>query len=101
MILAPLAAALVQMVISRTREYAADRAGAEICGQPLWLASALEKIDRAARGIENRAAEGTPATAPLFIITPLHSHRPDRLFPPHPPPPNRIPPPRPPPPPPA
>jgi len=90
MILAPLAAALVQMAISRTREYAADRAGAEICGQPLWLASALEKIDRAARGIENRAAEGNPATAHMFIINPLHSHRADSLFTTHPTTANRV-----------
>ena len=84
MILAPLAAALVQMAISRTREYAADRTGAEICGQPLWLASALEKIDRSARGIENRAAESNPATAHMFIINPLHSHQADALFTTHP-----------------
>ena len=90
MILAPLAAALVQMAISRTREYAADRAGAEICGQPLWLASALEKIDRAARGIENRAAEGNPATAHMFIINPLHSHQADGLFTTHPSTENRV-----------
>jgi heat shock protein HtpX len=90
MILAPLAAALVQMAISRTREYAADRVGAEICGQPLWLASALEKIDRAARGIENRAAEGNPATAHMFIINPLHSHRADGLFTTHPSTENRV-----------
>jgi heat shock protein HtpX len=90
MILAPLAAALVQMAISRTREYAADRAGAEICGQPMWLASALEKIDRAARGIDNRTAEGNPATAHMFIINPLHSHRVDNLFTTHPRTENRI-----------
>jgi heat shock protein HtpX len=52
-ILAPLAAGLVQMAISRTREYEADRIGAEICGQPQWLASALEKIDRMAQRIDN------------------------------------------------
>jgi heat shock protein HtpX len=90
MILAPLAAALVQMAISRTREYAADRAGAEICGQPLWLASALEKIDRAARGIDNRTAEGNPATAHMFIINPLHAHSVDGLFTTHPRTENRI-----------
>ncbi|HCX68083.1 MAG TPA: protease HtpX, partial [Rhodobiaceae bacterium] len=48
-ILAPMAAGLVQMAISRTREYSADAGGAEICGNPIWLASALEKIDNAAR----------------------------------------------------
>jgi heat shock protein HtpX len=90
MILAPLAAALVQMAISRTREYAADRAGAEICGRPLWLASALEKIDRAARGIDNRTAEGNPATAHMFIINPLHSNQVDGLFTTHPRTENRI-----------
>lgn len=84
MILAPLAAALVQMAISRTREYAADREGAEICGQPLWLASALEKIERSARGIDNRTAEGNPATAHMFIINPLHSQQIDNLFTTHP-----------------
>lgn len=90
MILAPLAAALVQMAISRTREYAADREGAQICGRPLWLASALEKIDRAARGIDNRTAEGNPATAHMFIINPLHANQMDGLFTTHPRTENRI-----------
>ena len=90
MILAPLAAALVQMAISRTREYAADRAGAEICGQPLWLASALAKIDQAARGIDNQVAESNPATAHMFIINPLHAHQVDGLFTTHPKTANRI-----------
>ena len=90
MFLAPLAAALVQMAISRTREYAADRAGAEICGHPLWLASALEKIDRAARGIDNDTAENNPATAHMFIINPLHAHKVDGLFTTHPRTENRI-----------
>ena len=90
MILAPMAAALVQMAISRTREYAADRMGAEICGRPLWLASALQKIDRAARGIDNQVAESNPATAHMFIINPLHANQMDGLFTTHPRTENRI-----------
>jgi heat shock protein HtpX len=89
-ILAPLAAMLVQMAISRTREYAADRGGAEICGNPLWLAAALGKIDAAAHGIENRHAEANPATAHLFIINPLSGARMDNLFTTHPATENRI-----------
>jgi len=84
MILAPLAAMLVQMAISRTREYAADRAGAEICGHPMWLASALAKIDRRARRVDNPAAEDNPATAHMFIINPLHARAVDSLFSTHP-----------------
>jgi heat shock protein HtpX len=84
MILAPVAAMLVQMAISRTREYHADRVGAEICGQPLWLASALEKLEQGAEHIEHEAAEENPATAHLFIINPLHSHSVDSLFSTHP-----------------
>jgi heat shock protein HtpX len=84
MILAPVAAMLVQMAISRTREYEADRVGAEICGRPLWLASALEKLERGARSIDNNQAEANPATAHLFIINPLHAHSVDGLFSTHP-----------------
>ncbi|MGF1609548.1 MAG: zinc metalloprotease HtpX [Kiloniellales bacterium] len=83
-ILAPLAAMLVQMAISRSREYEADRIGAEISGRPLWLASALEKIQGAARAIDNQPAERNPATAHLFIINPLHAHKVDSLFSTHP-----------------
>lgn len=84
-ILAPLAAALVQMAISRTREYSADAGGAEICGNPLWLASALERIDEAARrGAPNEAAEQNPATAHMFIINPLNGQGRDNLFSTHP-----------------
>lgn len=90
MILAPMAAALVQMAISRTREYAADKAGAEICGHPLWLASALEKIAMAAARIDNHTAERNPATAHMFIINPLHMHRYDNLFATHPATENRV-----------
>ena len=89
-ITATVAAMLVQMAISRTREYAADRAGAEICGHPMWLAGALAKIERAARGIDNEAAEANPATAHLFIINPLHGRRMDSLFATHPDTENRI-----------
>ncbi len=90
MILAPIAAALVQMAISRTREYSADRVGAEICGRPLWLSSALAKIEQAAKGIDNHQAERNPATAHMFIINPLHAHSVDNLFSTHPNTQNRI-----------
>jgi len=90
MILAPLGAALVQMAISRGREYEADRAGAEICGNPLWLASALGKISGLAARIDNEAAERNPATAHMFIVNPLHAHARDKLFSTHPAPENRI-----------
>ena len=83
-ILAPLAATFVQMAISRSREYEADRVGAEICGRPQWLASALEKIEHFAQGIDNQRAEGNPATAHMFIINPLHAHAVDGLFRTHP-----------------
>jgi heat shock protein HtpX len=84
MILAPMAAMLVQMAISRSREYEADRVGAEICGRPLWLASALRKIEQAAQVIDNNPAENNPATAHMFIINPLHAHAVDGLFTTHP-----------------
>ncbi|MVA96324.1 zinc metalloprotease HtpX [Nitratireductor sp. CAU 1489] len=90
MIVAPLAAMLVQMAISRTREYSADRLGAEICGAPLWLASALDKIARAAGRIPNQDAERNPATAHMFIINPLSGERMDNLFSTHPDTANRI-----------
>ena len=83
-ILAPLAAGLVQMAISRTREYEADRGGAEISGQPLWLASALQKIAGAAHQIPNMTAERNPASAHLFIVNPLSGARMDNLFATHP-----------------
>ncbi len=72
MLLAPIAAVLVQMAVSRSREFEADKAGAEISGRPLWLASALEHIDSAARRIDNVEAEQNPATAHMFIVNPLH-----------------------------
>ncbi|CCG07751.1 zinc metalloprotease HtpX [Pararhodospirillum photometricum] len=90
MLLAPFAAMLVQMAISRTGEYRADAAGAEICGQPMWLANALEKIEHAARGIVNPSAEQSPATAHLFIINPLNGRAMDNLFTTHPSTANRI-----------
>lgn len=89
-IVAPLAAAMVQMAISRTREYAADRRGAEICGNPMWLASALGKIARGVSRVENVAAERNPATAHMFIINPLSGARMDNLFSTHPDTANRI-----------
>ena len=89
-ILAPIAAMLVQMAISRTREYAADNMGARIAGRPEWLASALGKLDAAAHAIENDSAERNPATAHLFIVNPLSGHGMDNLFSTHPSTENRI-----------
>lgn len=89
-IVAPFAAMLVQMTISRTREYAADRRGAEICGNPLWLASALRKIASRAGRIVNEDAERNPATAHMFIINPLNGQKMDSLFSTHPATENRI-----------
>ncbi len=89
-ILAPIAAMLVQMAISRTREYSADRLGAEIVGEPGYLASALAKLDAAAHAIPNEAAERNPASAHLFIVNPLSGQRMDNLFATHPSTQNRI-----------
>lgn len=84
MILAPLAAMLVQMAISRTREYSADKGGAEICDDPLALATALQKLEAAAHRIPNHMAEQNPATAHMFIVNPLHLNKMDNLFSTHP-----------------
>ena len=89
-ILAPVAAALVQMAISRGREYEADREGAEISGDPSALASALEKIEAYARGVENPQAERNPATSHMFIINPLSGRGADNLFSTHPATQNRV-----------
>ena len=85
MILAPLAATMVQMAVSRAREYEADKTGAEICGQPRALASALQRIATAAGRTVNMPAEQNPAAASMFIINPLAGLRMDKLFTTHPP----------------
>ena len=85
MLFAPLAATLVQLAISRTREYEADRQGSLISGHPLWLASALGKLEQGARAIENPTADGHPASAQLFIVNPLHGGAMSGLFTTHPP----------------
>ncbi|MEO1322758.1 MAG: zinc metalloprotease HtpX [Pseudomonadota bacterium] len=90
LIFAPMAAGLVQMAISRSREYEADKRGSEICGNPLWLASALAKIDRGARATINRRAEQNPAMAHMYIMNPLAGRRGDSLFSTHPATQNRI-----------
>jgi heat shock protein HtpX len=84
MILAPLAASLIQMAISRAREFEADRGGAEICGDPQALASALDKIQRYARGIPLEAAERHPETAQMMIMNPLSGGGLSGLFSTHP-----------------
>ncbi len=89
-ILAPLAAMIVQMMISRTREYAADRYAGEITGQPMWLATGLQKLAGGAAAIPSYAAEHHPATAHMFIVNPLSGARMDNLFSTHPNPENRI-----------
>ncbi|WP_102783776.1 zinc metalloprotease HtpX [Thalassospira sp. GB04J01] len=89
-ILAPLGAMLVQMAISRTREYQADKMGAEICRHPLWLASALNKLDKGVHAIPNQDAERNPATAHMYIANPLSGKGMDSLFSTHPDMANRI-----------
>lgn len=84
MLLAPMAAGLVQMAISRAREYEADRVGAEIARDPQALASALQKIEAYAKRIENPTAERNPASGQLFIINPLTGRGADNLFSTHP-----------------
>jgi heat shock protein HtpX len=84
-LLAPLAASLIQMAISRAREFEADRGGAEICGDPDALADALAKIDAYARGIPMPVAEAHPATAQMMIMNPLSGGGIAGLFSTHPP----------------
>lgn len=85
MILAPLAASLIQMAISRSREFAADARGAAICGNPLWLSGALRKLGQANQRIPMPDAETHPASAHLFIVNPLKGANVAKLFSTHPP----------------
>jgi heat shock protein HtpX len=82
MILAPFAAGLIQMAISRSREYQADESGAHLCGNPMWLASALKKLEA---GSQRIPMDATPTTAHLFIVNPLHGGGFSSLFSTHPP----------------
>jgi heat shock protein HtpX len=84
MLFAPIAAMLVQMAVSRTREFEADRYGAKLSGRPLWLASALQHIEQSAERIDNPQADAHPATAHMFIINPLHGGALSTLFSSHP-----------------
>jgi len=83
-LLAPLAASLIQLAISRAREFEADRGGAELSGDPRSLASALEKIQAYARGTPLIAAERNPQTAQMMIVNPLHGGGVASLFSTHP-----------------
>ena len=85
LILAPIAAVLIQLAISRGREYEADRGGAELSGDPRALADALAKMDRYAKGLPLVTAEAHPATAHLMIINPLSGGGLAGLFRTHPP----------------
>lgn len=89
-VLAPMAAMVVQMAVSRSREYEADKLGGEICGNPVWLASALAKISQGVAYRPNESAERHPATAHMFIINPLSGQGYDNLFSTHPATENRI-----------
>lgn len=81
-ILAPLSATVLQLALSRSREFGADETGARICGNPQALASALEKLERGAQAIPD---DRHPATAPLFIVNPLSGRSLSKLFSTHPP----------------
>lgn len=84
LLLAPLAAMIVQMTISRRREYEADRVGAEIVGEPAWLASALGKLEKSALAMDNESVKINPASAHMFIINPLQAHKANGIFSTHP-----------------
>jgi len=84
LMLAPMAAGLIQMAVSRSCEYEADEGGAKLCGHPLWLASALAKIDDANHQGKFQSAEEHPSMAHLFIINPLTSQKLSELFMTHP-----------------
>jgi heat shock protein HtpX len=90
LVLAPIAAMIVQMAISRTREYAADNFGGRVSGRPDALASALIKISHMAQAVPNDTAEAHPTTAPLFVINPLSGRGMDNLFSTHPSTENRV-----------
>jgi heat shock protein HtpX len=81
-ILAPIAATLIQMAISRSREYEADATGARLCGNPLWLANALRKLQAGSQRVQ---LDANPATAHMFIVNPLRSGGIVNLFSTHPP----------------
>ena len=85
MFLAPMAATLIQMAISRTREFGADAGGAKFCGDPDALADALKKIEACARGVAFETAEEHPATAQMMIVNPLSGGGLRNLFSTHPP----------------
>ena len=85
MLLAPLAASVIQMAISRSREFEADRGGAEISGEPQALAAALQKIHRVAQGLPLEATERHPETAQMMIINPLSAGGLRGMFSTHPP----------------
>lgn len=89
-VLAPIAAMIVQLAVSRSREYEADRVGAEIAGDARGLASALQRLEACKQGRVNEAAEANPASAHLFIINPLSGLRMDGLFSTHPATANRV-----------
>lgn len=82
MVLAPLAALIIQMAISRSREYVADSTGAQICGHPMWLAGALDKLRR---GVEAVPMDANQATAHMFIVSPFFGGGFAKLFSTHPP----------------
>ncbi|MBN2035105.1 MAG: zinc metalloprotease HtpX [Chitinispirillaceae bacterium] len=81
--IAPLAALLIQMAISRSREYAADESGGRLCGRPLALAGALERLETSAR--QKPLVGGNPAAASLFIVNPFRGQALLSLFSTHPP----------------
>lgn len=85
MILAPIAATLIQLAVSRSREYGADKGGAELTGHPEWLASALEKLEQASGRSRLDTAAEHPSTAHMFIVNPLKGEKLAQLFSTHPP----------------